>query len=460
MLKKEVIEIYIVDDDEAVRENTLDLLSTVFDQCRAFESPIEVMKHISPNQPVVILTDLRMPEYDGLQLVKKIHAIDPRLPVLLMTGYGEVSVAVQAMKEGIYDFVEKPFDTDVLIESLKRAVDKRFLDLSLQETQAELAYREGIDSRIIGQSASMRQLKDRAVRLASVDVPVMIYGETGAGKEMVARSLHEYSERKDKPFVALNCAAIPDHLAESELFGHAKGAFTDAHQARVGKLEHASGGTLFLDEVESLPLPLQAKLLRALSDQKVTPLGSNQEVDIDCRIISATKDELRNNESFRQDLFFRLQVALIEIPPLREREEDIFVLFEYFARQQCEQFGIEYKPASAVTKSALMRYEWPGNVRELINVATRYAIDQCIDIQNVDSSQELHGAVNSSEVNESLRDQVSLFEESILRSKLEQYEGKVAMVLEDLQLERRTFNQKLNKYGLLASDFRPNKSDK
>jgi len=189
MLKKEEIEIIIVDDDEAVRENTVDLLSTIFGRCRAYESAAEVISLIKPNLPWVILTDLRMPEYDGLQFAKKVHEIDPQLPVLLMTGYGEVSIAVQAMKQGIYDFVEKPFDTDVLIESLKRAVDKRFLDISLQETQAELAYREGIDSRIIGQSASMKQLKDRVVRLASVDVPVMIYGETGSGKEMVARKI-------------------------------------------------------------------------------------------------------------------------------------------------------------------------------------------------------------------------------------------------------------------------------
>ncbi len=455
MLNKEDIEILIVDDDADVRENLSDLLSTEFTKIHAFESPMEVLKLLAQDEHYVVLTDLRMPNHDGLEFAQLIQDINPNIPVILMTGYGEVSVAVQAMKQGVYDFIEKPFDTDILIKILKRAAEKAFLDLSLQFTQQELAYRDGIDRQIIGQCAAMKQLKNQILRLAVMDVPVLIQGDTGCGKELVARSLHEYSKRCDQPFVPLNCAAIPDHLAEAELFGHAKGAFTDAHQARKGKFEHANGGTLFLDEVESLSPSLQAKLLRALSDQKITPLGSNEEISINCRVISATKDELRGNNNFRQDLYFRLQVAILRIPPLNQRSEDIIILFEYFVNQQCDNFSVAYKATSNVTKTALMTYDWSGNVRELINVATRYVIDQCEDIVSVDSIQLVIEDMGSQF---SLKDQVSAFEENLLRAKLTEHGGKVANVLADLKLERRTFNQKLNRYSISVADFRINHS--
>jgi len=457
MLTKEDIEILIVDDDADVRENLGDLLSTEFSKIQAFESPVNALKLLSEGEHYVVLTDLRMPDHDGLEFAQQVQKISPNIPVILMTGYGEVSVAVQAMKQGVYDFVEKPFDTDILITILKRATEKAFLDMSLQFTQQELAYRDGIDRKIIGQSVAMKRLKGQILRLAVMDVPVLVQGDTGCGKELVARSLHEYSKRSDQPFVPLNCAAIPDHLAEAELFGHAKGAFTDAHQARKGKLEHASDGTLFLDEVESLSVSLQAKLLRALSDQKITPLGSNQEIPINCRIISATKDELRGNKDFRQDLYFRLQVAILKIPPLNQRSEDIISLFEYFVNQQCENFAIDYKATSSVTKAALLAYSWPGNIRELINVATRYVIDQCDDIGSVDSIQPVSDDL---EMHSSLKDQVSAFEESLLRSKLIEHKGKVAKVLEDLKLERRTFNQKLNRYAISVAVYRKKSTDK
>ena len=214
MLTKNDIEILIIDDDADVRENIRDLLSTEFVKTQAFESPVEVLKLLSVNSHYVVLTDLRMPDHDGLEFAQQVQAIQTDIPVILMTGYGEVSVAVQAMKQGVYDFIEKPFDTDILIEILKRAVEKRFLDLSLQMTQQELAYRGGIDSQIIGQCPAMKQLKTQILRLATMDLPVLIQGETGSGKELVARSLHEYSPRCDQPFVALNCAAIPNQLAE------------------------------------------------------------------------------------------------------------------------------------------------------------------------------------------------------------------------------------------------------
>ena len=454
------IEIMIVDDDEGVRVNTSDLLSTIFKKITTYDSSSAALQHIQSNAPMVILTDLRMPDGDGFEFAQQVQTIDPELPVILMTGYGDISIAVDAMKQGLYDFIEKPFDTDRLIETIKRAVDKRALTLSLLQTRHELASHSSIDSKIIGQCPAMKQLKQQIVELAPMDIPIMIYGETGSGKELVARSLHEDSARKDAPFVALNCAAIPEQLAEAELFGYEKGAFTDAATARVGKLQHATGGTLFLDEVESLPLMTQAKLLRALSDQIVTPLGSNKEVALNCRILSATKDELRNNKQFRQDLFFRLQVAELRIPPLRQRAEDIVTLFEFFASQQCEHFGTHYQMANRTTRQALMQYEWQGNVRELINVATRYAIRGCSGIEtamDMDSTGDVGSMVDAHtnpEQRESLKEQVSAYEEQLIRSKLAEHQGKVSLVLDDLRLERRTFNQKLNKYGISAGEYK------
>jgi len=449
---KQDIEIIIVDDDEDIRINTSDLLSTLFDKISLHSSPESVLKDLKINKPAVILTDLRMPNADGLEFANQVNTIDPAMPVILMTGYGDISTAVDAMKQGVYDFIEKPFDTDHLIATIKRAVDKRFLTLSLEQTLTELSNHNSIESKIIGQCPPIIKLRQQIVDLAPMDIPVLIFGETGTGKELVARCLHDYSKRKDGPFVALNCAAIPEQLAEAELFGHEKGAFTDASIARKGKLEYAKNGTLFLDEVESLPLSTQAKLLRALSDNVVTPLGSHNEVDINCRIISATKDELRDNEDFRQDLFFRLQVAQLKIPPLRQRSEDIITLFEFFVQQQCENFASHYKMVTGTTRMSLLEYSWAGNVRELINVATRFAIQNCENIElalNDDICPE-----NQSLETDSFKAIMQSYEEKLLRSKLTEHQGNVAKVLEDLQIERRSFNQKLLKYKIISKDYK------
>lgn len=454
---QEDIEIIVIDDDEDVRINTCDLLSTQYRHIASYDSPASVLKRIQADSAAVILTDLRMPDADGFEFAQAVLRKAPEVPVILMTGYGEVSIAVDAMKQGVQDFVEKPFDIDYLLNAVDRAVERRKLSLSLLQTQRAMTQQamsgeQDIQSVIVGQCAAIRALRQDIAEYAGMNIPVMIYGDTGTGKELVARSLHQYSDRSKGRFVALNCAAIPEQLAEAELFGHDKGAFTGASAARVGKLQHASGGTLFLDEVESLPLTTQAKLLRAISDHLVTPVGSNREVPIDCRMISATKDELRGNDAFRQDLFFRLQVAELRIPALKDRDNDIVLLFEFYTRQQCDNFGREYRSADEHTRSVLLSYSWPGNVRELVNVATRYAIRGCRHIENaieLDTSN-----VFEVRAGESLKDLVQAYEEKLIRSKLDQHKGKVSAVLEDLCLERRTFNQKLNRYGICAADYR------
>lgn len=451
-LSKQDIEIIIVDDDEDIRINTSDLLSTLFNNISLHSSPETVLKDLRVNQAVIILTDLRMPNADGLEFANAVYKIAPSIPVILMTGYGDVSTAVDAMKQGVYDFIEKPFDTEHLIATIKRAVDKRILSLNLEQTLTELSNHNNIESKIIGQCPPIIKLRQQIIDIAPMNIPVLIIGETGTGKELVARCLHDYSQHKDAPFIALNCAAIPEQLAEAELFGHEKGAFTDASVTRQGKLEYAQNGTLFLDEVESLPLNTQAKLLRALSDNVVTPLGSNKEVAINCRVISATKDELRDNENFRQDLFFRLQVAQIKTPPLRQRAQDIITLFEFFVRQQCENFETRYEMINSNTRIHLLEYSWDGNVRELINVATRFAIQHCQNIEialndNIVFEQE------NVEVN-SFKTMMQSYEEKLLRSKLIEHQGDVSKVLEDLKIERRNFNQKLVKYQIVSKEYK------
>jgi len=404
------VKIVLIDDDADIRINLSDLLSTQYENVETYASPEQFLGRLNPNWSGVVITDLRMPNADGMDVVAKVQSIDPDIPVILMTGYGDISTAVNAMKQGVYDFIEKPLDVDRLQDVIKRAIEKRSLSLNLRSMQQILESQSDINARLIGQCPAMESLKQSVLAQAPLDIPIMIYGETGAGKEMVARCLHDFSTRKDRPFVALNCAAIPENLAEAEFFGHVEGAFTDAKGARNGKLVHADGGTLFLDEVESLPLSIQAKLLRALSDNKVTPVGSNKEVSFDVRVISATKDDLRNNEDFRQDLFFRLQVMEVKIPPLRERGNDIVNLFEHFVIQQCARFKVDYRPSKKNVRDALLEYPWPGNVRELINVATRYVINHCA---NIYAALEIAQEASSDTVDASLKDQVQRYEDFI-----------------------------------------------
>jgi two-component system C4-dicarboxylate transport response regulator DctD len=449
-INQQSITIIVIDDDKDVRENMVDLLSTQYQHIQEFDSPKPALATLKAQSPVVIITDLRMPGGDGLEFSKQVNALDPNIPVILMTGYGDITIAVEAMKYGVYDFIEKPVDTDRLLKSVQRAVDKRFLSLSLLHTKQKLEQHQSIDYRIIGHCSMIKQLKQNLLKFAPMDIPVLIYGETGTGKELVARCLHDYSDRSQGPFVTLNCAAIPDHLAEAELFGYVKGAFTDASSSRIGKLEFANGGSLFLDEIESLQLSIQAKLLRVLQDGVITPLGSNKEVNTNFRIISASKEALRNHTSFRQDLYFRLQVGECHIPPLRQRKEDILILFEYFFRKNCESFTVTYSPLSHATKQSLLSYEWPGNIRELINVATRFVINGC---KNID-----HALVARNDLIEdaekSLKQQVDDYEENLIRSKLSQHNGRVSAVLEDLKLERRTFNQKTARFQISTADYK------
>ncbi len=364
--------VLLVDDEEDLRASLTQGLELSGQTVMATGNPEDALERITRDFYGVLVTDIRMPGEDGFQVMRKAFEIDPALPVVLITGHGDVPLAVEAMRAGAYDFMEKPFSVSSLASVVDRALDKRRLVLENRKLREELADRTGIEGRLVGRAPAMDQLRRTVLALAPTDADVLILGETGAGKEVVARALHDEGPRQSRPFVALNCGALPAEIIESELFGHEKGAFTGASGQRIGKLEHAHGGTVFLDEIESMPLELQVKLLRVIETRTIERLGSNKSIDLDVRFIAATKEDLEaagRDGRFRLDLFYRLNVVTVAIPPLRERLEDIPLLFQHLAVEARARYRREIPDMPDSFLAKLMAHDWPGNVRELRNVA-------------------------------------------------------------------------------------------
>lgn len=402
--------------------------------------------------PGIVITDWRMPVMDGNELLKRIRADDGDLPVILISAYGEITTAVQAMKEGAYDFLERPFDAEVLRARVRRALEKRNLVTENRRLKAELANRPGMAARIVGNSPAIQTLRDEIANIASTDASVLIYGETGTGKEVVARCLHEFSDRKRSRFVAINCGALSENLIESELFGHEPGAFTDAKQRRIGLVEYAKGGTLFLDEIESMPLNLQSKLLRMLQERVITRLGSNEEIEVDIRVIAATKVDLleaANRNEFREDVYYRLNVADLQIPPLNERREDIPLLFEHFAQELAARHQREVPVLCREDIQLLMAYDWRGNVRELRNIAERFILNLGLLTGGLSRVMEGDGGKQ-----QTLPAQMDAVESTFVRTALADSGGNIQATADALGIPRRTLNEKMRKYGLDRDDFR------
>jgi two-component system, NtrC family, C4-dicarboxylate transport response regulator DctD len=375
--------------------------------------------------------------------------IDRSLPVIIVTGHGDISIAVKAMHAGAYDFLEKPVSNDFLIGVVTRAMEKRRLTFEVSDLRRRLEQKTGIDSMLIGDSLAMVALRNRILKLSDVTPDVLIHGETGSGKELVARALHECSPLRDGPFIAINCGAIPESMFESELFGHEKGAFTGAQALRIGKVEHASGGTLFLDEVETMPVALQVKLLRVLQFRQLERLGSNKLINVPVRVVAATKLDLKaacDMGRFRSDLYFRFNVVNLAIPPLRERREDIPQLFEHHVLLAAAR----YKREAPIVTDQLMRdlvsFDWPGNVRELGNVADRFVLGL------------LGGRFNSDAANESadrsLKDIVGDFERGLIIETLRRHHGDVLAVSGSLGIPKKTLYDKMRRYALSGEEFR------
>jgi len=436
--------VIIVDDDEDLRHALTQSLELASYDVDAYGNGYDALNSITRNLYGVVITDIRMPAIDGLELLLKVLEIDPALPTIVITGHGDISTAVNAMRNGAYDFIEKPFATERLVGAVSRGLEKRRLVLENRTLRDELASQEGLDKRLVGRTPAMLTLRAETIALAQTDVDILVWGETGSGKEVVARALHEEGSRKNNPFVALNCGAIPIDMMESELFGHESGAFTSANQQRVGKLEYANGGTIFLDEIESMPLGLQVKLLRVIETRSIERLGSNKVIDLDIRFIAASKTDLElacQQQLFRADLYYRLNVVTLTVPPLRERKDDIPLLLHHLARDARARYRKEIPEYTSSLMVQLMTYEWPGNVRELRNIADRWVLGLGLGINSEDA------LVNLSD-DTSLFGQMAGIEKRLIARALEENEGSIKKTYEQLQLSRKALYEKMKKYQI------------
>ena len=438
--------VLFVDDEEDLRRVACQTLDLAELSVKAFASGEEALSSISRNFPGILVTDIRMAGLDGLGLMRRALEIDPEFPVILVTGHGDVDLAVQSMRDGAYDFLEKPYNPTRLVETTKRALEKRRLTLENRALRREVGDRDPIEARLVGRTPVMVETRAKIRAIAQTRADVLIIGETGTGKEVAARALHRASNRSDKPFVAINCAALPSELVESELFGHEAGAFPGATRARYGKFEHARGGTVFLDEIDSLELALQAKLLHAIENREVVRLGSNDTIQLDVRFVAASKSDLEaaaGEGSFRSDLLYRLNVATIQMPTLDQRREDIPRLFAHLVNQA----GLrDQRQAPEIPNSVFNQVssrDWPGNVRELKNVADRFALGLDLDL----------GSSTEPSTMKPLSEQVAAYERSLIAASITAHAGSLKGTYESLGLSRRALYEKMQKYGLAREDF-------
>lgn len=368
--------ILVADDERNIRDLLLvTLIDEGYDVIEVDDGQKAVTEVKNGDYDCVLL-DIRMPVLDGMEAFAKIRDMKPNLPVIFLTAYGSSDLAIKAMKNGAYDYLTKPFDIEELKIKVKKAIELK----ELTENAPKLVNNKFLDytkEEIIGDSPKMQEVYKEIGKIAVSDATVLIRGESGTGKELVAKAIHQHSNRKNKPFIVVNCAAIPENLLESELFGHEKGAFTDAYSKRIGKFELANDGTIFLDEIGDMSLNLQSKLLRVLQEKTFTRVGGNEIIYSNARIIAATNrnlEELVSKGEFREDLFFRLNVVTITLPPLRERKEDIKLLFDYFIAKYSTKYKKEVNGISKEAIDILLSYDWPGNVRELENAIARAVI--------------------------------------------------------------------------------------
>ena len=453
MNAKNHLPVMLIDDEEHIRVAASQALDLAGYRVQAFDRAAKALAALDADWPGAVISDIRMPGIDGMQFLQQARAIKPDLPVILITGHGDVSMAVEAMRAGAYDFIEKPFAVEDLVDTVGRALDKRLLTIENRRLKDELAVQSKPGPRIIGDTPGIQRLRRTIAQIADTDADVLVNGETGTGKELVARALHENSRRRDRNFVAVNCGAVPDNLIESELFGHEAGAFTDARSRRIGKFEHANGGTLFLDEIESMPMNVQVHLLRVLQERAIERLGSNTLIPLDLRVVAATKVDLREaaaRGAFREDLYYRLSVVMIDIPPMRERREDIPLLFQHFVLVAGARYQREPPPPRAEQLHRLMLDDWPGNVREIRNAAERYVLlgDAC----GYDIEQMIGNAAATPAM--SLPEQLECFERTLIEQQLKATNGCIKDTMSALGLPRKTLYDKMKKYGLARDDYK------
>ncbi len=440
-------EIIFVDDEEHLRLAALQTFELADLSALCFASAVEALENITRNFRGIVVSDIRMPNMGGFELLQKVLEIDFELPVVLVTGHGDIQMAVDAMRSGAYDFIEKPFAPDHLTEVVRRAIDKRRLTLENRALRSSLTNRDDLETRLTGRTQVMIDLRKTIRAVAPTDTDVLIVGKTGTGKEVVARALHALSSRSDKPFVAINCGAIPADQMESELFGHEIGAFPGALRARYGKFEHARGGTVFLDEIEIMPPDLQIKLLRVCEERTISRLGSNELVELDIRFIAASKVDLEEEVAhgrFRDDLYYRLNGMTLQVPPLSMRREDIPRLFIQLANEAARRYRRDFAEIPASVLSMVSAREWPGNVRQLRNAADQFVLGLNGISENIGQVETRAG---------SLAERVSAFEKTIIATELGVHNGVLKDTYEALGLSRKSLYEKMRKYGLERNEF-------
>jgi two-component system nitrogen regulation response regulator NtrX len=365
--------ILVIDDERAIRNTLKDVLEYEKYEVDLAEDGPTGLELFSANSYDIVLCDIKMQKMDGIEVLQKLMDISPVIPVIMISGHGNIDTAVDAIKKGAYDFLEKPLDLNRLLITIRNAMDKSTL---ITQTQV-LKNKVSKMYEIVGESAAITQVKEMIDRVAPTEARILITGANGTGKELVAHQIHEKSSRVKGPFVEVNCAAIPSELIESELFGHEKGSFTSAIKQRIGKFEQANGGTLFLDEIGDMSLSAQAKVLRALQENRITRVGSDKDIQVNVRVITATNKNIRKeieSNSFREDLYHRLSVILIHVPTLNEREDDIPLLAEHFNSLICKEYGMSKKTIKKDAIKELQKIEWTGNIREFRNVLERLII--------------------------------------------------------------------------------------
>lgn len=440
-------QVIIIDDEEIVRESMMQTLQLEGYDAIAFENPQDAFATCSEDWQGVVICDVRMDIMGGLEVLERILAIDLEIPVIMFSGHADIAIAIQAIRLGAYDFLEKTDDPQHHLNTVQRAWKKRQLVLENRCLRKAIQGQHEIDSRLVGQTAGIVRLRENVLQLAQIDVDLIINGATGTGKEVVAKCLHDFSPRAKKPFVALNCGALTESVIESELFGHEAGAFTGAHKKRTGKIEYASGGTLFLDEIESMPASLQVRLLRVLQERTLQRLGGNADIEVDIRVIAASKVDLReasDDGSFREDLYYRLNVASIDIPSLDQRKEDIPVLFSHFAEQANQRFGRDSRPIPDLLLQQLSMQSWPGNVRELRNAAERWALGLSFGLED-------EGTATSSE--DTLDDLMDRYEREIIFAALKANKGHAEQTAQALGIPRKKLYLRMKKHDLERKDF-------
>jgi two-component system, NtrC family, nitrogen regulation response regulator NtrX len=444
----------VVDDEAGIRESLASILEDEGYQVEAVGSAEEALDRAASGELELILLDVWLPGIDGLEALSRLQAL-PRPPaVIMISGHGTIETAVRATKLGAFDFIEKPLSLEKTVVLVRNAVQQRRLEEENLRLRGELGHRY----QVIGNSVPMKALRQQIAVTAPTNGRVLIYGESGTGKELVARALHAASHRSKAPFVEVNCAAIPEDLIESELFGHIKGSFTGASEDKVGKFQKADGGTLFLDEIGDMSLRTQSKVLRVLEEQRFEPVGSNQTANVDVRVIAATNKHLEQEiarGAFRQDLFYRLNVIPFLVPPLRDRKEDIPTLARYFLSEFSSDYGKKPRELSDAAMEVLIRYPWPGNVRELRNLVERLVIvcpQARIEAHHLPPELFRGVAESPQQPYSTLHEARSAYEREFILRKLQEHRWNMTQTATALGLERSHLYRKLKSLGIAAPD--------